>query len=158
VKVAHSSPLILYGRIGRLDLLQALFQEVLISPAVYAEVVERGTGRSAAPEVAQATWIRMTHLSRLVARALFATSAGAGEVEAIALAEERGLTLLIDDRADRTLAARHGVPIVGSAGVLVVAKRRSLLGSVKSLLDALIASGLRLNPALYQQVLSLAGE
>jgi predicted nucleic acid-binding protein len=48
--------------------------------------------------------------------------------------------------------------VANNAGVLVVAKRRSLLGSAKPLLDALIASGLRLNPALYQQVLSRAGE
>ena len=41
VVVADASPLIALERIGRLELLKALFEEVLIPPAVAAEVAPR---------------------------------------------------------------------------------------------------------------------
>ena len=60
--VSNSSPLILYARIGRLELLKALFGEILIPPAVWHEVVTGGTGRNGEREVRQSDWIRQRSL------------------------------------------------------------------------------------------------
>ena len=82
-----------------------------------------------------------------------------GESAAIILAEELGATqLLIDEKAARRVALAHHLPIIGTVGVLLLAKQRELVFNVKEILDALIANGMRIGPRLYQQVLVLAGE
>ncbi len=153
--VADSSPLILFARIGQLGMLQALFDELLIPPAVYREVVERGRGRPGASEVAGAQWIRV---QRPAGGATGLTKLGAGEAEAIALAEERRLALLVDDRGGRAVAAARRIEVIGSAGVLLTAKRRGLIVVMQPLLDELLAIGLHLDDGLYAGVLALAGE
>ncbi|MBI4505236.1 MAG: DUF3368 domain-containing protein [Chloroflexi bacterium] len=127
--VSNSSPLILFSRIHRLALLHALFDTILVPPAVHREVVDQSAQRPGAVEVAAAEWIQVRKLSgRRLAAALHATL-GAGEAEAIALAVElRGrLPLLVDDRAARLHARARRLPMLGSAGIVVVAKERGLV-------------------------------
>ncbi|RDV80906.1 DUF3368 domain-containing protein [Ammonifex thiophilus] len=81
-----------------------------------------------------------------------------GEAEAIALAMERGWRLIADDRKARSWAKRLGVHVIGTAGILVRAKREGLLSSVKPLLEAMQQKGFRMSPALVAEVLRLAGE
>lgn len=155
--VSNSSPLILFAKIGRLDLLRALYGEVLIPAAVRREVVGPEPSRAGAKEVAAAAWIRQEAIRRVPA-ALAARDLGAGETEAIVLAKERGLTLVVDDPGGRAAARDEGVQITGTAGVLLAAKRRELLTEIRPTLDTLVSSGLRLDRALYTQLLELAGE
>ena len=49
--VSDSSPLILYARIGRLDLLADTYGEIAVPPAVWAEVVTEGANRSGESEL-----------------------------------------------------------------------------------------------------------
>jgi predicted nucleic acid-binding protein len=61
-----------------------------------------------------------------------------GELEAIALALEVSASLLIlDDLPARRHAVSLGLAIIGTAGVLVMAKRAHLISSVREPLDAL---------------------
>jgi predicted nucleic acid-binding protein len=83
---------------------------------------------------------------------------GAGETEAVALAEERGLLLIIDDQAGRDQARRRGLALTGSAGVLLAAKRRGLVAVVAPDLAQLVDAGLHLDAALHGHLLRLVGE
>jgi uncharacterized protein len=56
--VSNSGPLITLATIGRLDLLESLFEQVAIPQAVYEEVVTQGEGEPGSKEVAEAEWIR----------------------------------------------------------------------------------------------------
>lgn len=83
----------------------------------------------------------------------------AGESEAIVLARESGAKLiLLDDRAARRKARTLGLPMIGTLGVLLMAKDRGLLPLLKPLLDTLQQVGFRMSNDLYQQVLNSAGE
>ena len=155
--VSNSSPLILFAKIGWLDLLKALYGEVLIPAAVHHEVVGPEPPRAGAVEVAAADWIRQESIRHIPA-ALAARDLGTGETEAIVLAKERGLTLVVDDPGGRAAARDEGVQITGTAGVLLAAKRRKLLTAIRPTLDALVSNGLRLDRALYIQLLELAAE
>jgi uncharacterized protein len=67
--------------------------------------------------------------------------------------------LLIDERLGRQEAIRLGLPVIGILGILLVAKRRSLIPQVQPVIDALIQqAGFRVSPQLYQQILALAQE
>jgi len=158
---ADAGPLIGLARAGILGVLPKLYQAVKVPPAVEAELrlTEDRPGSRALREAQAAGWLvtvalrspeRVTELEEVVDR---------GEAEAIQLAEERGSRfLLIDERRGRMLARGRGVVVVGTGGVLVVAKERGLLQTVGSALDRLANAGYRLSPRLRDEILRRAGE
>ena len=158
--ISDSSPLILYSRIGRLEILRAIFFEILIPPAVHDEIVRAGSGRHGAVEVSAAPWIRVCPITLQERVAALSAALGRGEAEAIALAAELGgqLPLLLDDNAGRRIARGRGLGVLGSARVLVLAKQRGLILVVRPLLDDLRSAGLYLSTAIYQELLTLAHE
>ncbi|MFC1851645.1 DUF3368 domain-containing protein [candidate division CSSED10-310 bacterium] len=83
-----------------------------------------------------------------------------GESEAIALALEiKADMLLIDERRARQIAIHLGLKVVGILGVLVEAKHKSLIPSLKSVLDNLISkAGFRVSHKLYEKVLEAVDE
>ncbi|MBA3945989.1 MAG: DUF3368 domain-containing protein [Herpetosiphonaceae bacterium] len=77
-----------------------------------------------------------------------------GESEAISLALELQARLVIlDDRPARRLAQALHLPVIGTIGILVAAKRRNFLPAVRPSLDALVQHNFRISQRLYEQVL-----
>ena len=83
-----------------------------------------------------------------------------GEAEAIVLAKELHADLLImDETKGRAIAQQEGMSIIGLIGVLTEAKAEGHIVLLKPLLDRLIIEiNFRVSPALYQMVLTRAGE
>lgn len=81
-----------------------------------------------------------------------------GETQAITLAHTLRVPLLIDESRGRPAARRVGVRVIGTGGILILAKRRGLLDRVVPALDDLQANGYRLSDPLCRQILRLAGE
>ena len=83
-----------------------------------------------------------------------------GEAEAIALIlEKRGDLLLIDERKGRRVAQREGVAVIGLLGVLLEAKRRGIIPSLRETVGRLqTTAGFRISDALRERLLSEAGE
>lgn len=156
--VADAGPLIGPARAGRLDLLCQIYTSVVVPGAVAAELDLGGhrPGARALAAAAEAGWL-LTHEETPPPLALPA-SLDEGEAQAIALAVARGLPLLIDEIQGRRAARRVGVRIVGTGGLLVLAKRTGCLDLVAPVLEALRSGGYRLSDALCQEILSLAGE
>jgi predicted nucleic acid-binding protein len=82
-----------------------------------------------------------------------------GESEAIALCwEKQADYLLIDEKKGRIIARSNGIKIVGTAGILLMAKERGLIPEKKSSLDILIRNDFRISDLLYHQLLQKTGE
>lgn len=157
--VSNSSPLILYASIGQLELIERLFTEVLITPAVWQEVVKDGRGRVGACEVQQASWIHQQPLPRPeMPRVLAALDPGEREAIALATSLPLGTPILLDDRRARRKARDVGLLVIGSGGILGLAKRSGLIDSVRPTLFDLISAGLFLNEAAVRELLEVAGE
>lgn len=147
---ADASPLFGLAQIGRLALLPDLFDAVLVPPAV---------GRETALPVGRQPWLVERPLARPIPPRVRTPSLGAGETEAIALALEAGVSaILVDERAGRRLAAAVGLDVVGTVGILLRAKERGHLVSVRPDLDALLGSGFFISTSLYRYALLRAGE
>ena len=79
---------------------------------------------------------------------------GRGERAAIALARELDAELVVlDDEQGRTEARRHGLSITGSIGILIEAKERDVIASMRRELDRLVEEGLWIDEQLYDWVL-----
>ena len=78
----------------------------------------------------------------------------------VTLAIEQHTTLLTDDNAVRMLAMAHGVPVIGSIGILIRARLDGVIAALQPLLDQLIAAGFHLAPQgqVYQEALQRVGE
>jgi predicted nucleic acid-binding protein len=149
--VSDTSPLILLGRTGRLGLLRDLFQAVLIPPSVLAEATMRSDDPGA-PEILAAVdagWLRVVEPASTSLPRPARVLAGRGEADAIALALERGGTLLLmDDRLGRRSATAAGLRVAGTGAMAVLAARRGLEPDAEALLDRLVEAGLRMSPSV----------
>jgi predicted nucleic acid-binding protein len=159
--IADAGPLVGFARIGRLELLKNLYQEILIPPAVLAElrVSESRPGSEALSEAVRRQWLICVKpeptddLQRLCLRV------DPGEAEAIVLAAQKaGRFLLIDDKQGRALARSRRLRIVGTGGVLIAAKERQLIKRVAPVLEQLGAGGYRLSEGLIKTIVEMAGE
>jgi predicted nucleic acid-binding protein len=148
--VADASPLIALGQIGQLSLLEQLFGEVTIPPAVEREVV---SSRPLLPG-----WVRTRNLLRALDSRVTQAALGDGETETISLALEAMVEhVILDDLPARRLAKRLGLSVVGTAGILFMAKRRGFIAAIRPPLDALRAAGFRLRQDVYEEILKSAG-
>lgn len=159
IVVSNSGPLIALARVGQLHLLPALFGKLYIPDAVRLEVVAQGSGRAGSDDVAVADWIQSETVDDRLGVGLLRDRLGEGESEAIVLAIEKtaGL-LLIDEERGRRVAETRGLNIMGTLGVLVLAKKRGHLDEITTHLDALVGAGFRMDRLLYDAVKELAGE
>src|SRR5262245_41132832 len=97
--VSDSSPLIAYSRIGRLDLLESVFQVVLVPPAVLREIIAGKDERVGKEDIQQAKWIQQRGLPTTgILRPLTGLHAGEAEAITLALSLQPGVPILLDDR------------------------------------------------------------
>ena len=64
--VVNATPLIALGSLVRLDLLREMFDSIIVSAAVYEEVVSKGAGRPGAALVGQADWLQIVSPSAML--------------------------------------------------------------------------------------------
>lgn len=145
-----------------LSLLPQLYGQIIIPLSVYRELTDISMPMPRRAEVQNATWMEIRQVENQVMVEQLHTKAklDLGESEAIALALEMDADLLlIDERRGRLEADRLGVKIVGLLGLLVEAKRNSLIVAVKPIIDDLIQmSAFRVSLTLYEQILRMVNE
>lgn len=156
--VCNTSPLQYLHQVGLLGLLPDLAGTILVPPAVVAELA---AGRSLGvdlPDLSALGWVAVrTPADRSAPPP--PPRLGAGEVEVIALAlEVVGAVAVLDDRLAREAALGLGLPVTGTLGVLLDAKRAGFLPAVAPVLDRLQAIRFRIAPTTREAVLRLAGE
>ncbi len=113
--VSNAGPLIAFGKIGRLDILQKLYETVFVAQEVYEETVTSGIALGAI----DAYLIRDYFLSGVFQKRQVQINRLQSEMEIekgekatieLALAEKADLTL-IDDATARKIAKRYGLKL-----------------------------------------------
>lgn len=156
--VTNTTPVISLSLVGQLQLLEQLYGEVLLPPAVYREVLVGGRTKIGVTELQNAHWLRQVTLTD-PRRADLLLDLDRGEAEAIALAQELNADLLIlDERLARRYARRAGLTITGTLGVLLKAKQQGLISEIRPLTEQMQNGGIHLADQLIAQVLRLAKE
>lgn len=152
IAVADASPILYLILIGEIDLLPALFTEVLLPKAVLTELLDPG----APPQVRE--WAGILPCWVTVREVSAGGSAGlehlqAGERAAIILYESARADLLsLDEKSARRTAAARCCNISGLLGILAEAAKRRLL-DLPSAVDRLRTTNFRCSPALLKAVL-----
>lgn len=156
--VVDASPLIVLYKAGLAELLPRLFSKIIVPEAVWNEVLAGGANDVAARSIGQSTWITHEPVAE-ISSTITAWDLGIGESSVIAIAARDASTrAILDDRQARNLARTLGVRILGTGGVLVLARKRGLIDSLKTEIDKIVAAGCWLSPELIQLLLEEAGE
>ncbi|MEO5363892.1 MAG: DUF3368 domain-containing protein [Magnetococcus sp. DMHC-8] len=147
--VINTGPLVALSLIGKLELLSMLFREFWIPDAVYREVAVAGLGRSGADTLADMRWTEHVCPAPEPDPLLIA-ELDLGEAAVISLARIRLPCLTIIDEKRGRRIARHvyGLPVKGTAGLLVEAKHRGLLDNLRTTLLDLRRAGYYLSDAV----------
>lgn len=131
VIVSDSSSLIMTGKLARLDLLENLFEQVLVPARVAEELAVKEDGVAKLVLAHPAFTIANTTDHELLA--FLDGTLDYGEAEAIALARERRLILLVDEKKARKIARNMGLKIVGLLGVLLLNRQKGHLSKQEAM-------------------------
>lgn len=152
--ITNTSPLLLLAKIRRLDLLRQLFDEILIAGAVYEEINAKLARETKEINVLIQTKVIYLREARTDIVKNLPVDLGKGERETIALAIETNADLVVmDDQEGRRLARSQGLSITGTIGVLIEARERKLISSIRQEMDHLIEAGMWLDEGFYHRIL-----
>lgn len=155
--VVNASPLILFSRIARLDLIERLAPTILVPDAVIEEVrFGEHKDRTAATAVEWAGRYRVADIA--VATSIEHWDLGLGESQVIAHCSGGSRWAVLDDRAARRCAVAHNVPVIGTLGVVLRSKANHQIENARPLVKELIAAGMFLDDEFVDRVLASIGE
>jgi predicted nucleic acid-binding protein len=159
IVVSDASPLIGLAKIAHLHLLPSLYRTVTIPEAVYAELTNRGAGRTGVDEFTQATWLQVSPVTDRLQVDYLRGDLDLGEAEALVLARERQAAyFLVDEERGRTVAKLLHIPHIGTAGILVMAKQTGHIPAVAPLILQLRRHRFYLSDRLVEVILHQVGE
>ena len=160
VIIADASPLIAFGSIDKLSIIFKLFSKVVITQTVADECVA-DMGRPGAIAIAKVIAAQKIQIHASVALkdcAEILAILDQGEADAIALAHTLNLPLVIDEKLGRSIAKALGIKIIGTVGILLLAKQKGIIKHIKPNLQELKNGHYFLSDVLIKDVLRRAGE
>jgi predicted nucleic acid-binding protein len=151
--IGDSSALVALSIMDRLDLLETIFGKIYVPQAVYDEVTISHKPQSLKLKNFLKDKISTVDLT------ITQMGLGQGELEVIALYKHLGSDfLLIDDRRAKKFAQLNSVNVIGSLGVMILAKEQGLIDSIRNDLQKLIGSDVFISKSLIDKVLLSVGE
>jgi len=159
VVVSDSGPLIALAGCGHLELLAAVFDAIHVPQAVLDETTADRLRSGVADIAAFVQTHAKVHRKRDDAIYIAAAShLDEGEAQALSLARALGCGVLMDERRGRQTAICQCIPLFGTLGVLLQAKRIGRIARIAPVLEQMQANGYRVSQALIEAALELANE
>ncbi len=156
--ISNTTPIITFLGLEKLNLLQELYQEIIIPLAVFEEI-ELGKEKPFYTDLTQFNWIKIKNVQNQEAVRYLETILDRGEAEVIVLAQEINAdVIIIDERLARNYANIQNIAYTGSFGILLKAKQQGLISEIKPLLQKAQNNGIRMNERIINEILNKAGE
>jgi len=157
--VINSSPIIALSCINKLYLLDLIFDEVIIPKAVYKETVLIKNDIKIKDEIEKLKNVKILAPKNLHLVEFISDVLDEGEAEVIAIAKELELdTVIIDEKKGRMYARKHDLTVVGSLGILIMAKKMKLIDNISSSIDTMEEFGIRIGNKLKEIILKNVDE
>lgn len=146
--ISDTSCFILLTNIGELDILQKVYGEVIATPEVVSEFAEP-----------LPNWVSIKSVTDKYRQAILEVHIDKGESSAIALALEiENSTLILDDFKARKMAEHLLLSYTGTIGVIIKAKLKGLIPSIKPILQKLKQTDFRISIEIEAEALCQAKE
>lgn len=156
--ISNTSPLLSLYRIGIVDWLPNLFDEVWIPTAVWEELQEGQRKGYDVPKPGDYAWLSVVEMKAMPSEWL-SLDLGLGELSAIALTLENPThVILLDDLLARRTAQAAGLTVWSTLKVLLEGKAQGLTDKIGSYVSRLDNAGKWLSDDIRQRILAMAGE
>lgn len=156
--ISNTSPLLYLYRIGAIEWLPKLFDEVWIPEAVKNELLVGLNKGYDVPNPTDFPWLQVINPKSMPSEWL-ALDLGAGEIAAMALALENSTRfILLDDMLARRTAQAAGLQVWGTLKVLLEAKSQGLVEKIQPYIMVLTNTGMWVSSEIIRRILVLAGE
>ena len=156
--VVNASPLIFLSRSGHLDLLRVACDRAVVPEAVAGEIRARGDSDPTARALAQTEWL-VVRAAPEIPPEILSWGLGPGESAVLATAQaEPGTVAVIDDLAGRRCAKSLDIPLRGTLGVVLLAKKKGKIASARTVLWRMRERGMYLSDRVLDAALELVGE
>ena len=152
--IANSSSLIALGRIGKLELLRRVLDNVSITEQVYQEIMSKPTYAEsvAIKKAVEEKWIKV-HKSGKINEIL-----GVGEASSISLALKLKQPLIIDDKKAVFIANMLGIECPGTLYIILLALKKKIIKNKKeaiNIVNLLISNKLYLSSEVLSEFYTL---
>lgn len=146
--ISDTSCFIILSNIGELELLHQVYGEIITTLDIAIEYGEP------LPD-----WVEIRKVIDVTKQQLLELQIDKGESSAIALALEiPESTIILDDFKVRKIASRLGINYTGTLGVIIKAKLKGIIPSIKPILEKIKQTNFRISVELELQALKAAGE
>ena len=158
--IVNSTPLLVLGKIGKLEILHKMYHEIIIPKAVFEEVTEKNDIAGKAVQSACQDWIKVQSIKNIDEYALYRAKLHAGEVEVMILAQQnpKADLVILDDMSARKTAEFLGLPLSGTIGVLIKAKQKDIIPEVMPIIEELEKNGFFISARVKAMVAKKVGE
>lgn len=156
--IVNTSPLLYLYRIGVLDWLSQLFDQVWTPRAVVYELEEGQRKGYDVPNPSHYAWLQIVE-PRAIPSEWLTLDLGPGELATMALGlEHPDYIVLLDDARARKIAQAAGLNVWGTLKVLLEAKARGMAEKIEPLVQRLADTGMWISEDVRQRILALARE
>ncbi|MCX5803846.1 MAG: DUF3368 domain-containing protein [Proteobacteria bacterium] len=156
--ILNASPIILLGKADLLKTISPLGKSWIIPKGVVGEVEKK---RSIEPYLSGLSYnSKVIRKSSSTTHPLIAAwDLGQGESEVLTLAFGKdGVCVVLDDLQARKCAALFDIPLIGSIGLIILAKRKGLIDLAKPKIERLKAAGLHIDNTMLGRIYMRIGE
>lgn len=156
--IVNSTPIISLCKIGRIDILKAMYSEIIIPEAVYTEVTKKDDVVKTTLE-SNKSWISVKTISNEIDKRMYKARLHDGEVEVMILAQEENADLVvIDDLPARKTAQYLGLTLTGTLGILIKAKENGIIDAVMPLIHEMQLKHIYFSENLINMVRAICNE
>ena len=147
--IVNASPLIYLSHAGLIELLQVAGAQVLVPSPVAREIRRRPSTDPTVQALNRTPWLREIDPGPLSSRV--------ASVLSLALAH-RECVAVVDDRAGRRCAETLGIPLLGTLGLVLKAKRKGIIPAARPVVERLKDAGMYLSASVLDRALAVVGE
>ncbi len=156
--VVNASPLIFLSRANLIDFLKLAGEQIVVPTTVAHEILQRGRDDETARTIETTPWITVVDAPSIPA-IIQSWDLGPGESSVLAWAYNRqGTEAIVDDLAARRCAAALNVPVRGTLGLVLAAKKTGRISKARPIIDRLRLSGMYLSDSVVERALAIIEE
>jgi predicted nucleic acid-binding protein len=156
--IINASPLIFFSRGQKMELLHQLAGHILVPEPVANEIRMRGPKDITTKTLKNTSWIEII-TPPPTPENISEWALGPGESSVLAYAYMNpGIEAIIDDLNGRRCAALLNIPVRGTLGMILVAKKRGLITKARPVIEELINAGLYLSRQILDEALKRVDE
>jgi len=156
--VINASPLIFLSRGQHIELLRHFADRIIVPEPVASEIRRRGMGDITVKTLVHTSWLEIMPVPP-VPEIISEWGLGEGESSVLTFAyHNAGTEAIIDDLAGRKCASCLNIPVHGTLGIILVAKKRGIIPKARPVIESLLRSGLYLSKPILDEALKRVGE